>query len=165
MSKPHGGRGTIERTSYSECARPRRTLSGVRASWLRLRPHCCRVRGPCPGLFTPLTSCGSRSSTSARATEDSVVRKTASWPFNNQANAATFTSLSGISLSGQLLAVSPGVADRCPALTCERRDQLGSGLAPIEQRPDVRLGPAQRLQGGDSLQRFSAGNVEDDRIP
>src|ERR1700729_3426556 len=50
-------------------------------------------------------------------------------------------------------------------LTGQRGDQLGRGPAAVQQLAHVRLGAAQRLQGGDALQRLPAGDVEDDRIP
>ena len=46
-----------------------------------------------------------------------------------------------------------------------RASELGRRGRGVEQRADVRLRAAQRLEGGDPLQRVATRDVEDDRVP
>src|SRR5579862_9812233 len=61
------------------------------------------------------------------------------------------------------LAMPPG--GRRLVLAGQRGDQLGRIAAAIQQVADVGLGAAQWLESGHTLQRLTAGDVEDHRVP
>src|SRR3546814_4142810 len=44
-------------------------------------------------------------------------------------------------------------------------EELLCRVASVDELADVRLGPSQRVHGGDTLQRFTARAVEDHRVP
>src|SRR6202167_3300504 len=50
-------------------------------------------------------------------------------------------------------------------LARQRGDELRGTAAAVKQVTHVRLGPAQGLERGDTLQGLAAGDVEDHRIP